>query len=717
MYQVTDNYWTGRVELQQVAAPTLRPGTVLVRTAFSLISAGTERMKVQQAKMSLVGKARARPDQVSKVLEAVTRDGIAATYDKAMNRLKTPVPLGYSLAGTVTNVGDGVTDFRVGDRVACAGSSANHAEFNLVPNNLCCRVPEKVSMDAAACATVGAIALQGVRQGSPQLGDVVVVIGLGLVGQFCVQLLAANGCKILGLDPEPGRLELAKSLGAGFVDLPEPASARRQIEAISNGIGADVVLITASSAANDPVCLAAEVARDRARIVDIGKTKLDLPWEAFYEKELDLRMSRSYGPGRYDPVYEEKGIDYPVGYVRWTERRNMELFLDLVAEGKVRTQEIVNRRFLIADAEVAYQKLLEDGSALGILLEYPFSNHAPASRVDFPTRRTRCGESIVGVIGAGNHCKSMLLPTLQRDSRVTLKGVCAATGVSATDTAKRFGFKYATTDPDQILSDSEINTLVVATRNNLHAGLTMAALKAGKAVYVEKPLAIREEDLLELEDLCRHSQPSLMVGYNRRFAPHVESLARWMHAEPGPWIATYRINAGALPPNHWHYDPDQGGGRLLGEVCHFVDLLLFLFGSHPQAVQAMSASVGGPRPAEDVGVYTLQFASGSVGQIIYTADGDPAVAKERLEVLGNHGVATLENFQKLTIVQNGKKKTWRSLVPDKGHRAAVRGFLRAVSNGLEMPIPLKDQFTVSHVCFQLAASFRQRASISQSAAE
>jgi predicted dehydrogenase/threonine dehydrogenase-like Zn-dependent dehydrogenase len=713
MYQVTDNYWTGKVELQQVAAPTARPGTVLVRTAFSLISAGTERMKVQQAQMSLVGKARARPDQVNKVVQAVTRDGIAATYEKVMNRLKSPVPLGYSLAGTVIEVGNGVSDFRIGDRVACAGSSANHAEFNLVPKNLCCRVPDRVPLEAAACATVGAIALQGVRQGNPQLGDVAVVIGLGLVGQFCVQLLAANGCKILGIDPEAQRLGLAKSLGADLVGPPERGSARRQVEAMSNGIGADLVLVAASSTTPDPIRLAAELARDRARVVDIGKTNLDLPWEIFYEKELDLRMSRSYGPGRYDPIYEEKGIDYPVGYVRWTERRNMELFLGLIAQDRIRTQEIINRRFAIANAEVAYQTLLVDNSALGILLEYPVNEVVPASRIDFPRNRASNGEIVLGVIGAGNHCKSMLLPVLKKEPHVVMKAVCAATGLSATHTANSFGFEYATTDADQVLSDAHINTLFVATRHDLHAPLTLAALKAGKAVFVEKPLAIREEDLLELESVCRHTQASLMVGYNRRFAPHVKHLAKWMHAQPGPWIATYRINAGALDLSHWHYDQAQGGGRLLSEVCHFVDLLTFLFGSYPQTVQAVAASNDGPRPAEDAAIYTLQCASGSVGQIIYTADGDPAVPKERLEVIGNGGVATLENFRKLTIVQNGRKITWRSIVPDKGHRAALRSFLHAVHNGVEMPIPLNDLFTVSHVCFQLSASLRQRPSIQQ----
>jgi len=709
MYQVTDNYWTGRVELEEVCPPTLRAGTVLVRTAFSLISAGTERMKVQQAQMSLISKARARPDQVNKVLEAITRDGIAATYHKVVNRLKTPVPLGYSLSGTVTGVAEDVTEFQIGDLVACAGSSANHAQLNVVPRNLCCRVPNNVPLDAAACATVGAIAIQGVRQAGPQLGDVVVIIGLGLVGQFCAQLLAANGCKILGFDLDESRLELAKSLAADFVSLPDPASARMRVDALSRGIGADVVIITASSSTSDPVHLAAELARDRARIVDIGKTRLELPWETFYEKELDLRMSRSYGPGRYDPTYEEKGIDYPAGYVRWTERRNMELFLELVQQGKIRTQEIINQRFSIADAGLAYRRLLEDKTALGILLAYPSEETASRSRIDFTTAAPRLGEIKLGVIGAGNHCKTMLLPALRHEPEVAPVAICAATGVNATDAAKRFGFRYATTDAAQVLSDPEINTVIIATRHDLHAPLALAALQGGKAVYVEKPLALKEEQLQKLENVCRHPGAALMVGYNRRFAPHVQRLAKWMHSQPGPWIASYRVNAGALDSKHWYYDPEQGGGRLLGEVCHFVDLLVFLFRSYPRQVRAAAASAGnGFGRAEDAAVYTLQFESGSVGHITYTAHGDPSVPKERLEIIGNGRVATLDNFQRLTIVQNGKKRTWRSLLPDKGHRAALETFFRSVRTGGEMPIPLNDLFTVSHVCFQLGRSLQQR---------
>ena len=703
MHQVTDNYWTGEVTLEEVCSPTLRPGCVLVRTAYSLISAGTERMKVQQAKMSLAGKARARPDQVAKTLEALTRDGLFATYEKVMNRLKSPVPLGYSLAGEVIAVGDGVDEFRVSDRVACAGSSANHAEFNVVPKNLCARVPASVPLDIAACTTVGAIALQGVRQANPQLGELVAIVGLGLVGQFCVQLLVASGCKVLGLDPDPSRRALAQSLGAHWVGPSDKHAAKMQVSELSRGIGADVILVAASSDTSDPVQLAGEIARDRARIVDIGKTRLELPWELFYEKELDFRMSRSYGPGRYDPSYEENGVDYPVGYVRWTEKRNMELFLELVEQGKVQPQAVLNRRFAIGDAEEAYKTLLEEKTALGILLDYGASVAAPQAHIDFPSSsHVGAGQVTLGVIGAGNHCKSVILPKLRRESGVSLVGVCAGTGLSATDTGKRFAFQYASTDSQRILDDPRINTVIIATRHDLHAPLTIAALRAGKSVLLEKPLAIKESDLSELEDVCSSGAARLMVGYNRRFSPMVVRLQRWMRSQPSPWIATYRVNAGQLPLNHWYYHKEQGGGRLLGEVCHFVDLFTFLFASTPRSVHAETANSGNSaRPSEDNAVYSLHFNSGSVAQIIYSSEGDPSVSKERLELVGNGAIATLDNFRRLEIVQNGKKRTWRAMAPDKGHHAELRAFLKAVREGSGMPIPINDSLMVSRVCFRL----------------
>jgi predicted dehydrogenase/threonine dehydrogenase-like Zn-dependent dehydrogenase len=713
MQQVTDNYWSGEVKLEEVCAPTAHEGGVLVRTAFSLISAGTERMKVQQSQMSLVGKARARPDQVRRVLESLAREGAVATYRKVMNQLKTPVPLGYSLSGEVVAVGVGAEMFRIGNRVACAGSSANHAELNFVPKNLCVKVPDDVSLESAACTTVGSIALHGVRQANPQIGDVVVVLGLGLVGQFCVQLLIASGCKVLGIDLDPVRLELATKFGAHRVSQPERHEAVVHLADLSAGIGADIILLTASGSNPEPVRLAAELARDRGRIVDVGKTALDLPWEIFYEKELELRMSRSYGPGRYDPSYEENGIDYPAGYVRWTENRNMELFLDLVKSGQVQPQALVTHRIAFAEAERAYQLLLDDKSALGILLEYDSAHREPERRIVLSAKPRKPSQQLgLGVIGAGNFCKSMLLPHLSREPKVQMMGICTATGISSKDTAKRFDFKFATCDPQEVLRDPDINSVLIATPHDLHAPLAAAALRAGKRVFVEKPLALEASQVKELERICGEENPALMVGYNRRFAPHVQELARWMRSQPSTWIATYRVNAGRLPADHWYHDPEKGGGRLLGEVCHFVDLLIFLFGSYPERVSAESAyALASKNPLEDNAVYTLCFQSGSVAHIVYTAEGDSSVGKEHLEVIGNGGVATIEDFRHLKIVQNGKKREWRSWMPDKGHKQEMHEFVRAATSGSEMPIPLADLWMTSYVCFALRDALQSGGSI------
>jgi predicted dehydrogenase/threonine dehydrogenase-like Zn-dependent dehydrogenase len=713
MQQITDNYWSGEVKLEEVCAPTARAGGVLVRTACSLISAGTERMKVQQGQMSLVGKARARPDQVKRVLEALARDGAVSTYRKVMNQLKTPVPLGYSLAGEVIEVGVGAELFRIGDRVACAGSSANHAELNFVPKNLCVKIPDGVSVESAACTTVGSIALQGVRQANPQIGDVVVVLGLGLVGQFCVQLLIASGCKVLGIDFDPVRLELATKLGAHKVSQPERHEAMALLADLSAGIGADVILLAASGSSPEPVHLSAELARDRGRVVDIGKTALNLPWEIFYEKELELRMSRSYGPGRYDPSYEQRGVDYPAGYVRWTENRNMELFLDLVKGGKVQPQALVTHQIPFAEAERAYQLLLNDRSALGILLDYDLTHKPQERRIVVSTKPRKASQQVgLGVIGAGNFCKSMLLPHISREAKVQMLGICAATGISAKDTAKRFDFKYATCDPEEVLSDPDINSVLIATPHNLHASLAAAALRAGKRVFVEKPLALEPEQVRELEHICAEENSALMVGYNRRFSPHVQELARWMKSQPSTWIATYRVNAGRLPAGHWYHDPEKGGGRLLGEVCHFVDLLIFLFGSYPDRVSAEGASRPGSRESlEDSATYTLSFQSGSVAHIIYTAEGDTSVGKEHLEVIGNNGIASLDDFRRLKIVQNGMKSKWSTWMPDKGHKKEMMEFVKAATSGSEMPIPLKDLWTTSYVCFALRDALRNGESV------
>ena len=707
MRQVTNNYWNGELALDEVPGPALQQGGVLIRTAYSLISAGTERMKLEQAQMSLVGMARSRPDQVRQVLQTIGREGIGPTYQKVMNRLKTPTPLGYSLAGTVLAVADDVTEFRIGDRVACGGSTASHAEFNFVPKNLCVPVPKEVSLDLAACVSIGSIAMHAVRQADAHLGEVVVVVGLGLVGQFCVQLLVAAGCKVVGLDLEAMRQQCARAGGAEWAGSSDRGTARMQVQQLNCGLGADAVIVAASGSDPGPVELAGELARDRARIVDVGKTALHLPWELFYEKELELKMSRSYGPGRYDRVYEEKGIDYPAGYVRWTERRNMALFLGLIGSGAVRPQLMISHRFQFKDAARAYQTLLEDRSAMGIILEYESDSLTqPEQLLPVAHRTPREHDKVkLGVIGAGNFCKSMLLPILRRCD-ASLVGVCTATGLSASDTARRFGFRYAATDCQKILTDSDINAVIVATHHGLHAQMTVSALRAGKSVFTEKPLALSEQELRQVEQAVAETDALLMVGFNRRFAPLAQRLAAWMHPQSGAWCATYRVNAGKLSAEHWYYDPERGGGRLLGEVCHFVDLLTFLFSSEPVMVQAWSAGNLENNHPEDHALFLIRFASGSIGQIVYSSEGDPAASKEKIEIIGNAGLALLENFKRLEITQYGRTKVFRTLMPDKGHAGELKAFLRAVSEGGAEPIPYKELFTTTRACFHLQESLR-----------
>jgi len=671
-------------------------------------------MKVQQAQMGLLKQAKTRPDQVATVMKTLSREGLLATYEKVMNRLRTPVPLGYSISGTVVETGENAGEFSIGDRVACGGSTANHAELNFVPKNLCVLLPTGVSSEHGCAATVGAIALHGVRQADVQLGDVVLVVGLGLVGQFCVQLLQASGCVVIGVDLDATRCDLARTLGAQWTGLPEECSVRRIVSTLSRNDGADVVLLTASGDTPEPAHFATNLARDRGRIVDIGKTPLEFPWETFYERELELKMSRSYGPGRYDPVYEELGVDYPASYVRWTEKRNMQAFLDLVASGKVKVDPLITHRIRFDEAGKAYQHLLEDRSALGIVLEYEGCPFSPSPRrLEIAAKRLKQTPQIrLGVIGAGNFCKSVLLPRLKKLD-VELCGLCTNTGLTAAEGARRFGFQFATTSVDELLQDDRVNTILIATRHDSHAQLTARAMKAGKSVFVEKPLALTEEDLQAVEDACALGGGQLIVGYNRRFSPLVQQLHEWMQQNrTGPWIASYRVNAGQLAHNSWYNDPAEGGGRLLGEVCHFVDLLIYLFGSCPTSVHAESSSDGQAFRREENAVYSLRFENGSIGQIIYSSEGDSRVSKEKLEVIGNGGVAVLDQFRRLEMIRKGRRSARRKLAPQKGYKEELDQFFHSVRQGTCPPIPTNELFVTSRTCFALQKALRDGHSIS-----
>ena len=698
MKQVFQDARSAEITVAEVPAPKLLAGCVLVRTAASLVSAGTERASSEFASKNLLQKARVRPDLVREVLSKISRDGLLATVSTVRSRLDQPSALGYSSAGTVVAVGEGIADINPGDRVACAGAGhAVHAEFACIPRLLVARIPsEAVSFDEAAFTTVGAVALHGVRTADAKLGDIVAVIGLGLLGQLTVQILKAAGCCVLGMDISAERADLALRLGAdavstsssGFQDLCLQHSA---------GHGADSVLIAAQTASNDPVNLAGAVARNRAVVVAVGTVAMEIPRRFFYEKELDFRVSRSYGPGRYDSAYEQKGIDYPIGYVRWTETRNMEAFLKLLADRKLDLQSLVTHRFPIARAHSAYELITgkTHEAFLGILITYP--DHADDTRhvnLSTPDRLVVSHKSIqVGLLGAGSFATSTLLPAIKRVGGVEMVVAGAASGSHARYAAQKFGFRSCTTDEQEVLNNPTVNTVVITTRHHLHAGQVIAALSSGKHVFCEKPLCLNEEELrriVDLHDDATSTRRLLMVGFNRRFAPLAVRMKSFLQEVREPIALHYRVNAGFLPADHWLNDPQQGGGRIIAEVCHFVDFLCFLTDSSPVEVETRSLSNLGQYSNDNV-VCSLRFADGSQGTISYLANGDRSYSKERIEVFGGGNVAVLEDFRRLELVRGGKKRVLRSLLrQDKGHRGEWQAFVTAIQTGDDSPIPFRE---------------------------
>jgi polar amino acid transport system substrate-binding protein len=706
MKQVLQDYQSGKLEVVDVPPPALRPRSVLVRNACSLISAGTERAAVELAQASLLGKARARPDLLRKVFDSIRREGFRAALDKVRARLSEPKALGYSCAGVVVERSSDVSELAVGDRVACAGAGyASHSEFVCVPVQLSVRLPEAVSFEDAAFTTVGAIALQGVRQAGVSVGDRVGVIGLGLVGLLTVQLLKAAGAKVLGVDIAADRRRIAADLGATVAD---PDQAPALAEAFTAGIGLDRIIITAASDTNQPVVLAGELARDKAIIVIVGAVRIDVPRSPFYDKELDLRMSRSYGPGRYDPLYEEAGLDYPVGYVRWTERRNMEAFVELLAENQVRVRPLITHRYPIAQAERAYAHVLGNAEpGLGILLDYPPAPAAAPARLRYeisPAPRS-AARLRIGFIGAGNFARANLLPHLKAQDGVTLVGVCNATGASAKRVAQRFGFRYCTTSAEEILADPDLNTVFIATRHDLHAALVAAALARGKNVFVEKPLAIRPQDLARLAEAYQTHPLPVQVGFNRRYAPGVARLQEFFSGV-APLTLIYRIHAEALPRNHWVYDPEQGGGRILSEVCHFVDLARYLAAAPLTSIYATAP--GGPPGSplsHDTVQAVLKFEDDSLATIVYCASGDPRTAKEHLEVFGGGQTATLENFEALRLARQGKQQRMRAA--GKGHREEVAHFVACIRDAKPLALSFADALASMEATFAILESLRQ----------
>lgn len=699
MKLVSQHYKSGAIGLQEVAPPALKAGGILVRTHFSVVSSGTEGMKVREGRLSYLGKARARPDQVKKVLATVRQQGLVAAYQKAMNKLDSLTPLGYSLAGKVVAVGEGVSEFHVGQRVACAGAGyANHAEVNFVPVNLAVPVPESVATKHAAFATVGAIALQGYRQAEMQLGESACVIGLGLLGQLLVQILRAGGMHAIGIDIVPSRCELAERLGAKAALTPSDPGLLALIKRMTDGHGVDRVFIAAGGASNAPVEMAATIARDRARVVDIGKTRLDLPWNDYYMKELDVRFSRSYGPGRYDPLYEEHGIDYPIGYVRWTERRNLAAFLDLIAAGKIDLDALTSAVRPFTEAEQVYQELATSAAALATVFDYTAELAKPVSRL-LPTPRAQPasaraeGRINLGLIGAGNYACSMLLPHFKGNGAVKLAAVATTSSLSAENARQKFGFGRATTDFNDVLADPTIDAVIIATRHSSHARLVCAALRAGKATYVEKPLALTLDELRDIRlAIAESGNARLMVGFNRRFAPLIGTLAeRFKHAQ-APLVLQYRVHAGQLSGASWYLETTEGS-RFAGEAGHFFDVLAYLTRSRPITVSAACLRPGRATPDDfDNVVATVTYENGSIGSVSYLTQGGSRLPKEQLEVFGGGCAARLENFEAVAFYGDTDSRRVKSSRLDKGQGAQLNAFIAAVQQGAPMPIPLECLF-------------------------
>ena len=700
MKQVLQSLRDGRTEVADVPAPRAAAGQVLIRTERSLVSAGTERMLVAFGKGSLIDKARQQPDKVRQVLDKARTDGIGPTLDTVRAKLDQPLALGYCNAGTVIEVGAGVTGFVPGDRVA---SNGKHAEIVSVPVNLCARIPDGVSSEAAAFTVAGAIALQGIRLAGPTLGETVVVTGLGLIGLMAVQLLRSHGARVLGIDYDAGKLALARGFGAETVDLSAGADPVAAATAFSRGRGVDAVLVTASTRSSEPMHQAALMCRQRGRIVLVGVTGLELSRADFYEKELTFQVSCSYGPGRYDPAYEEHGQDYPVGFVRWTEQRNFEAVLDMLADGRLDVAPLISHRFAVDEAEAAYAVMGGTEPSLGIVFEYPAP---PAEATAEPRRTVRLadpavapGKAHVGFIGSGNYATRVLIPAF-RAAGAGLGSVASAAGVSGLHAARKFGFADTTTDSARIFDDPSIDTVAITTRHDSHAALVLRALEAGKHVFVEKPLCLTDQELDAIVAARTASGQGrlLTVGFNRRFAPHVVKMKALLAGADAPKAIVVTVNAGAIPADHWTQDPAVGGGRIIGEACHFIDLIRHLAGAPiVEARRSAMLSASG-----DTATLQLAFEDGSIGTVHYFANGHRGVAKERVEVFSSGRVLRLDNFRSLTgHGWKGFRKT-RLWNQDKGQRACAAAFVRAVKTGGPAPIPFEEIVEVTRTTLALA---------------
>jgi len=698
--QILQSLKTGSTEVAEVPLPGVKRGQLLIRTSQTLVSAGTERMLLEFGKAGWIDKARLQPDKVRMVLDKIKTDGLQPTIEAVFNKLDQPLPLGYCNVGMVAEVGAGVSGFELGERVI---SNGKHAEVVSVPLNLCAKVPNAVSDEEAAFTVLGAIALQGIRLVQPTLGECVVVTGLGLVGLMTVQLLRAHGCRVLGLDFDKEKLDLARGFGAEVVDLAAVQDPVTPAEIFSRGRGVDAVIVTAATKSSEPMHQAALMCRKRGRIVLVGVSGLELSRDDFFKKELTFQVSASYGPGRYDPNYEEKGHDYPVGFVRWTGQRNFEAVLDMMADGRLDVKPLISHRFDISEAEKAYELVGGAGPSLGILLSYPGIEVTPEARTVTlvtnaqpvsPARES--GQASVSFVGSGNYATAVLIPAFKQ-AGAHVRSLASSAGVSGVHAGRKYGFDEITTDANRLFTDATTNAVVIATQHDSHASFVLQALRAGKHVFVEKPLCLTAEELSAIE-AAHTGEHLLMVGFNRRFAPLLLDLQQQLLRLSGPKAFVYTCNAGAIPADHWTQDPALGGGRLLGEACHFVDLLRQLAASPIADLQLLS--VADSKPCPDTFSLQLRFADGSIGTVHYFANGSKAFPKERLEVFAAGKVLQLDNYRKLQAWGIPGFRTRRRLSQDKGQVDCCAAFLAAIESGGPAPIPAAELFEVQRWLLQ-----------------
>jgi predicted dehydrogenase len=704
MKQLIQSFKTGELGLFEVPAPVCGENGALVQTTVSLVSAGTEKMLVDFAKKSILAKAKDRPDLVKQVVGKMKKEGVKNTLEKVFTKLDTPIPLGYSAAGRVVEVGSNMSGLNIGDRVACGGAGyANHAEVNYVPKNLMVKIPDGVDDIDASFVTVGAIALQGVRQTAPLLGERIAVMGLGLLGQLTVQLLKANGCKVIGSDIDPDKMALAKKLGADEVCHASELIAKAN--EFSNGHGVDAVIVAASTGSNGPITDAAEISRMRGRVVLVGMVGMDVPRNTYYKKELSIKLSMAYGPGRYDPEYEEKGIDYPYDLVRFTEQRNFESFLGLIEEGKISPKELLTHEYDFDDAMTAYD-LLEgkiQEKYLGIILKYKNEIKLDEHKIVQRTTKAVSSDKVnVGLVGAGNFTKSVILPNMQKVGGYELVGLCTSTGVSAQGTGKKYDFKYITTDSDEIYKNGEVNSVFVATQHDKHASAVIKSIESGKHCFVEKPLCIYEEELEAIKEVY-NGETIVQVGFNRRFSPMVEKMKKSVN---GQISVNYRVNAGVIPKDVWIQDRTIGGGRIIGEGCHFIDTCSYIIGSEVVSVFATTVQKNDQSiPDEDNVNIVLNYANGSTATINYYAYGDTTMPKEYIEVFGNGVSIAMTDFRELIVYKNGKASKEKSANQDKGFVGEFKAFKDAVKSG-ESAISFESIYNTTKTTFKILESIR-----------